>query len=79
MEKLNQRETLSEVLRRELKDGEESLYKVTNATGVPKASLIRFVRGMQSLRLDMADRLAEHFGLVLRKVEGGTAEEQGKG
>jgi hypothetical protein len=29
--------------------------------------LLRFVRGDQSLRLDMADKLAEYFGLELTK------------
>ncbi len=31
-----------------------------------RASIMRFVRGSQSLRLDMADRLAACFGLELR-------------
>ena len=30
-----------------------------------RASIMRFVRGDQSLRLDMADKLAAYFGLVL--------------
>ncbi len=34
-------------------------------TGVARASIMRFVRGSQSLRLDMAERLAAHFGLEL--------------
>ena len=32
---------------------------------------MRFVTGKQSLRLDMADRLAAHFGLELAKTKGG--------
>jgi plasmid maintenance system antidote protein VapI len=35
-------------------------------TSVTRASILRFVRGSQSLRLDMADRLAAYFGLELR-------------
>ena len=35
-------------------------------TGVTRASIMRFVKGTQFLRLDMADRLAAHFGLELR-------------
>jgi plasmid maintenance system antidote protein VapI len=31
-----------------------------------RASIMRFLRGEQSLRLDMADRLAAYFGLELR-------------
>ncbi len=35
-------------------------------TGVARASIMRFVCGKQSLRLDMADRLANYFGLELK-------------
>ncbi len=34
-------------------------------TGVTRASIMRFVRGSQSLRLDMADKLAAYLGLRL--------------
>ena len=47
---------------------EVPLYSVEKETGVQRASLLRFVRGDQSIRLDIADRLAEHFGIeVTRK------------
>ncbi len=36
-------------------------------TGVARASIIRFVRGDTSLRLDVADKLAARFGLELVK------------
>ena len=35
-------------------------------SGVKRGSIMRFVRGTQSLRLDMADRLAVYFELELR-------------
>ena len=53
---------MTELLRKSLADA-PSIYAVTKATGVPKASLLRFMRGEQSLRLDMADRLATYFGI----------------
>jgi len=34
-------------------------------TGVKRSSIQRFVDGRQSIRLDMADRLAAYFGLSL--------------
>lgn len=46
----------------------ESLSAVERATGVKRQSMMKFVRGEQSLRLDMADRLAEHFGIECRRV-----------
>jgi plasmid maintenance system antidote protein VapI len=39
---------------------------IERATGVKRASIMRFLRGETSLRLDMADRLAAYFGLELR-------------
>jgi len=33
---------------------------------VTRASITHFVRGTQSLHLEMADRLAAHFGLELQ-------------
>jgi plasmid maintenance system antidote protein VapI len=48
-------------------EGRRTNYKaLERATGVTRASIMRFVAGRRSLRLDMADRLATHFGLELR-------------
>jgi len=58
-------ETMTQALKRTIKKSGASLYSIEAATGVAKASLIRFMRGDQSLRLDMADRLALHFNLRL--------------
>jgi plasmid maintenance system antidote protein VapI len=61
---------ISDLLRRviaEAIEGGRTNYKaLERETGVTRASIMRFVRGSQSLRLDMADRLAAHFGLELR-------------
>ena len=43
------------------------MLRLSEATGVQRASIIRFVSESQSLRLDCADKLARHFGLVLVK------------
>jgi plasmid maintenance system antidote protein VapI len=47
-----------------------SLNAVAMATGVQKASLIRFMDGRQSLRLDIADRLAAHFDIACARRKG---------
>jgi plasmid maintenance system antidote protein VapI len=61
---------ISDLLRRTIRQAVEERrtnYKaLERETGVTRASIMRFVRGSQSLRLDMADRLAAHFGLELR-------------
>jgi len=58
-------ETMSEVLRRAIIESGTPYLTLEQATGVKRASIMRFATGQTSLRLDLADRLAEHFGLTL--------------
>jgi hypothetical protein len=57
--------TMTDVLRRAIRDSGLPLLTISREAGIQRASLIRFTRGSQSLRLDVADRLAAYFGLVL--------------
>lgn len=57
---------LTDPLRQAIADSGLPLLRLANATGVARASLIRFVRGDTSIRLDIADRLAEYFDLELQ-------------
>ncbi len=59
--------TLTALLRRKLAEA-DSIYAVSKAADVEKASLIRFARGDQGLNLDSADKLCRHFGIVHREV-----------
>jgi plasmid maintenance system antidote protein VapI len=59
---------MTEMLREAL-EAAPSLRAVERATGVKRQSLAKFMRQEQSLRLDMADRLAEYFGIVCEKKE----------
>jgi plasmid maintenance system antidote protein VapI len=63
-------QTMTAVLLKTIKESGQSLYSIAKATGMQKTALGRFVAGKQSLRLDMADRLAAHFGIesVRRKA-----------
>jgi plasmid maintenance system antidote protein VapI len=58
---------ITDVLRRTIAESGVPLKALERETGVSRASIMRFVEGRQSLRLDMADRLAAYFGLALRK------------
>jgi plasmid maintenance system antidote protein VapI len=60
---------ITALLRQSIVESGVSYNALQKATGVTRASIMRFVRGDQSIRLDMADRLAEYFGLELRKQE----------
>jgi len=57
--------TMTETLKRAIRKSRLSLYAIAAASGVKRPSLSKFMSDQQSLRLDMADRLAEYFELVL--------------
>lgn len=57
--------TMTELLRQAIRES-PSLRALYLATGVDRAALRRFRDGETSLRLDIADRLAAHFGIECR-------------
>lgn len=61
-------ETLRQAIRERLESGLPMLTLATE-TGIERTSLLRFARGTQSLRLDIADRLAAYFGLELQPTK----------
>ncbi len=71
----NKTEPISDLLRRTILDaveaGRTNYLTLERETGVTRASIMRFVRGSQSLRLDKADRLAAYFVLELRQKRKG--------
>lgn len=56
---------MTDLLRQEL-NAADSIRAVARETGTDHAALLRFARGEQSLRLDLADRLAAHFKITCR-------------
>jgi plasmid maintenance system antidote protein VapI len=66
----NRPSPISDLLRETIREAVESeritYLGLEQVTGLARASIMRFVRGTQSLRLDMADRLAAHFKLSLQ-------------
>jgi len=61
--------TMTELLRAALADA-ESLSEIQRATGLKRQSLAKFMRCEQSLRLDMADKLAAYFKVVVSFPKG---------
>jgi hypothetical protein len=57
--------TLSDVLHKAIADSGLTLFRIAKDTGVVKSSLLRFMSGQTSLRLDRADALAQYLGLRL--------------
>ena len=62
-----QKQPVSDRLKKALAGSREALYAIERATGVKRASMIRFLRGDTTLRLDIADKLAAYFRLELRQ------------
>ena len=58
---------MTETLKRAIRDSGLSFKALERETGVKRQSLMKFMRGEQSLRLDLADRLAAFFKLKLTK------------
>lgn len=61
--------TMTEVLRQAIIESGLPLLTLGKASGVDRASLRRFITGERSLRLDMADKLAEYFELTLEQIK----------
>ncbi len=57
--------TITDRLRTAIQDSGLSAYRISKDTGLVVTSIIRFVEGETSIRLDKADVLAEYLGLEL--------------
>jgi plasmid maintenance system antidote protein VapI len=64
---------MTEALRRVITESGIAHIAIAREAGVQRMSIVRFLSGRQSLRLDAADKLAAYFGLkvVQRKRKGG--------
>ena len=58
---------MTELLRQTMTKPGRTFLGIEQATGVKRQSLMKFARGEQSLRLDLADRLAAYFGIEVRR------------
>jgi plasmid maintenance system antidote protein VapI len=65
-------ESITEALRRVITESGMPHIAIAREAGVQRMSIVRFLSGRQSLRLDAADKLAAYFGLevVQRKRKG---------
>ena len=65
------KQPMTDVLKNAIAESGMPLIALERETGVKRASIMRFLRGETSLRLDVADKLAVFFGLELRKRRNG--------
>ena len=60
--------SISDALKQAIAESGMALSAIERETGVRRASVMRFLRGETSLRLDIADKLAAFFGIeVVRR------------
>jgi len=62
--------TMTTCLRDAINDSPLSFKRLERETGVLRQTLMRFARCEGSIRLDMADKLADYFGLELTARKG---------
>ena len=67
MAKRKSKSPITDVLRQAILDSGLAYIELERQTGVMRDSISRFVRGQQSLRLDMADKLVAYFGIQIRR------------
>ena len=58
---------MTDVLRSAIEESGLSAYRISKDTGLVVSSILRFLAGETSLRLDKADVLAKYLGLELVK------------
>ena len=63
----DQRESLKDALQEAIIECELSFKALERETGVLRQSLMKFAAGESSLRLDAADKLANFFGITIRR------------
>ena len=59
--------TVSDALRRAIRDSGVTLYRVAKDSGVSYPAVHRFVSGKRSLSLDAVDKLCKYLGLKLTR------------
>ena len=59
--------SITAVLRKAIAESGHSFRHFEMQTGVKRQSLMKFMREEQSLRLDLADKVAQYLGLELTK------------
>jgi transcriptional regulator with XRE-family HTH domain len=69
------RPTIAEALRSAILVSGLTQYRIATDTGIPATSIMRFMRGETSLRLDNADLLAEYLGFRLVRDPNATPPE----
>jgi len=69
--------SLSKQLRKAIETSGLSLYRISKDAGIGYATLFRFASGQRLIKVDVADKLADYFGMRLTRPKQ-PARPQGK-
>lgn len=62
---MSDQQPITEALKAAIEASGMSIKSLERETGVSRQSMMHFMRGSRTLRLDIADKLANYFGLDL--------------
>lgn len=62
--------SMTDVLKKAIADSGLSYKRLEQEIGVTRQSLMGFMKGHRTLRLDIAEKIADYFGLALVKRKG---------
>lgn len=62
---MSDQQPITEALKHAIEASGMSIKALQRETGVSRQSMMHFMRGSRTLRLDIADKLANYFGLDL--------------
>ena len=60
-------DTMTDAICEAIAESDLSFKAIERETGVSRQSLMRFIVGKQTIRLDAADKLAEFFGIEITR------------
>ena len=73
---MTNKQPMTEALKRAITSSGLTFKALEHETGVTRQSLMAFIKGARTLRLDMADRVANYFGLTVGPAS--KAKQKGK-
>lgn len=62
---MTSKQPMTEALKSAIESSGLTFKALERATGVTRQNLMAFIKGERTLRLDMADRVADYFGMIV--------------
>lgn len=75
---MTDKQPMAEALKRAIESSGLTFKALERETGVTRQSLMAFMKGERTLRLDIADQVANYFGLIVGPASQPKAKRSGK-